>query len=106
MRRMRSQSYYYRTAIGIARIDMSSTNATCYALWIGDRLIDDQFDCPEDAAAKAHRKDFASVSAIQLFRGAYVPEDIDRWHQTPPEKQILAPDAAPASNTARCRPRR
>src|SRR6267142_3559506 len=102
MRRMRSQNYYYQTAIGIARIGVSNTNANCYALWIGDCLIEDQFDSPEDAAAKAHRKDFSSNSAMQSFHGAYVPEDINLWRQTPPEKQKWE-HAPPDSTVEKCR---
>jgi hypothetical protein len=103
---MKTQNYWHRTAIGVARIGVSDTNANCYALWIGECLIDDQFDSPEDAAAKAHRKDFSSVSAGELFHGAYVPEDIDRWQQTPPEKQIVAPAEPAAPTLAKCDARR
>ena len=100
---MRSQSYYYQTVIGIARIGVSNTNANCYALWLGECLIDDQFDSPEDAAAKAHRKDFSSDSAIQSFHGANVPGDINRWCQTPPEKQKWDLAAPPDSTVKKCR---
>ena len=110
MRRMKTQSYWHRTAIGVARIGVSDTNANCYALWIGECLIDDHFDSPEDAAAKAHRNDFSSVSARELFHGAYVPEAIDRWQQTPPDKQRVAPAEAAAeaaaSTLAKCDARR
>src|SRR6476619_3768388 len=82
---MVSDSYYYRASkSNVVRIGLSQRDAS-WAVWLNDRLLDDGFESPEDAAFAASRKNFATQLANNLLSGVHVPEDLSRWRTTPPD---------------------
>lgn len=78
---MNSDSYWYRTLERhIIRIGTSPSHENRWAIWFNDMLVCDDFGSAEEAALRAHQREF------QSFRKTNVPEDLNLWARSEPEK--------------------
>jgi len=67
---------------GFVIIKPSERDISRYAVWFNKTLIGDNFDCPDDAADCAFRKDFSTNAATEFFKinVPWVPRNIRDWN--------------------------
>ena len=81
-----SENYWHRTPSGrVVRIGRSSRDHSLWAIWLDGRFVCDTFTSPEEAARCANERNFPDDAAAELFRGIWVPWNLDDWRTSPPE---------------------
>jgi hypothetical protein len=79
-------NYWHRTPAGrVAHIGASSRDCSHWALSLDGVLVADVFASPEEAAERANKHDFPDAAAVEMFRGIWVPWNLDDWRTRPPE---------------------
>lgn len=70
----------------------SGRDASRWAVYLDQTLIDDDFAEPDDAAFYANRNDFPSDNARRLFFGIWVPPELNQWRTSAPERPFIFPN--------------
>jgi len=79
-------NYWHRHPSGrVVRIGLSSRDCSRWAIWLDGVLVCDDFSSPEEAARRANERDFHEPAAAQMFRGIWVPWNLDDWRRSRPE---------------------
>jgi hypothetical protein len=90
-------NYWHRHPSGrVVRIGTSSRDASRWAIWLDGVLVSDDFGSAEEAAERANKHDFTDAAAVEMFRGIWVPWNLDDWRTSPPEP--WTPSAAGGRN--------
>ena len=101
---MNSHTRYYRASRDkIVRIAPATQDLSRWGVWLNGQLLCDRFGSAEDAAFGAHKKNFSTSMANELFGGVYVPADIDQWLETDP--YVPLPAVQKPTSTDDCRNR-
>jgi len=90
-------SYWHKHPSGrVVRIGTSSRDASRWAVWLDGVLVSDAFGSAEEAAERANKHDFPDAAAVEMFRGIWVPWNLDDWRTSPPEP--WTPSASAGTN--------
>src|ERR1041385_7700305 len=86
---MSMPSYWYEARRGkVVRIGLNPHDCTRWGVWLNEQLLCDGFGSAEEAALCANRRDFSTMTPIELFGGISVPSELRFWRTAPPEQPV------------------